>query len=76
MELTKSSNVSDPKIILLNKLQKYASNYLFVKFISRINSVKSALCLKVGGDEEPSVVPIDDISNKNACYLAALKILE
>ena len=75
-EVTKSSNVSVPEIIPLTKIQKYAKNDLFENVVSRIKSFKSALWLKEGGDEEPSVAPIYDISNKNACYLAALKILE
>ena len=73
VEVTKSSNANVPEIISLTKLQKYANNDLFVNVISRTNSVKSELCLKEGGDEEPQVAPIDKISNKNACYLSAFK---
>ena len=75
MELTKSSNVSVPEIIPLTKLQKYTNNDIFVSFVSGIKSVKSALWLKEGGDEEPSVSPTDNIYNKTVCYLAALKNL-
>ena len=67
--------MSVPNIIQLTKLQKYANNDIFVDFVSLIKSVNSALYLKEGGHEEPSVAPIDDIYNKNACYLAALKNL-
>ena len=37
VEVTRSSNGSVPEIIQLIKLQKYANNYLFVNFVSRIN---------------------------------------
>ena len=73
MEVAKSSNVSVPEIIPLTKLQEYANNDLFLNVVSGIKSVKSALWLKEGGDEEPALVPTDDIPSKNACYLAALK---
>ena len=75
MEVTKSSNVSVPEIIPLTKLQKYANNDLFVNVVSRIKSVKSALWLKEGLYEEPSLAPTYDISNKTAYYLAALQNL-
>ena len=65
--------MSVPEIIPLTKLQKYSKNDLFVNVVSRINSVKSELWLKEGGDEEPSLDPTYDISNKTACYLAALQ---
>ena len=73
VEITKSSNVSVPEIIPLTRLQKYTNNDLFVNVVSRINSVKSELWLKEGGDEEPSLDPTYDISNKTACYLVALQ---
>ena len=73
VEVTKSSNVSVPKIIQLTKLQRYANNDLFVIVISRIKSVKIAIWPKEGGDEEPVVAPTNDISNKNASYLGSLK---
>ena len=57
MELTKSSNVSDPEIIPLTKLQTYANNDLFLNVVSKIKSVKSAIWLKEGGDEEPPIAP-------------------
>ena len=38
-----------------------------------IKSVESALYMKEGGDEELSVAPTYDISNKSACYIAALQ---
>ena len=68
--------MSVPEVIPLTKLQTYANNDLFVSVIFRIKSVNSALWLKEGGDEEPSVAPAYDISNKTVCYLAALKHLE
>ena len=68
LEVTKSSNVSVPEIIPLTKLQKYANNDLFVNFVSRINSFKSELCMKEGGDEEPAVAPIYDISKKSVLF--------
>ena len=58
--------MSVPEIIPLTKLQKYADNDIFVNVVSIIKSVKSELWLKEGGDEEPAVVTIDYISNKNA----------
>ena len=73
MEVTKSSNVSVPEIIPLNKLQRYANNDIFVNVHSIIKSIKPALCMKEVGDEEPVVDPTDDISNKNMSYLAALQ---
>ena len=76
MEVTKSSNVSVPEITPLTKLQKYANNDLFVNVVSRNKSVKSALWLKEGGYEQPSVAHTDNISNKTVCYLAALQNLE
>ena len=57
--------MSVPEIIPLTKLQKYADNDIFVNVVSIIKSVKSELWLKEGGDEEPEVIPIDYISNKN-----------
>ena len=54
---------------------KYANNDLFVNVVSRIKSVKSALWLKEGGEEESSVAPADDISKKTVCYLEALQNL-
>ena len=63
-EVTKSSSVSVPEIIPRTKLQKYANNCIFVNVVSRIKSVRSALWLKEGGDEEPAVSPTDDIPNK------------
>ena len=71
--VTKSSNVSVPEIIPLTKFQTYANNDLFVNSVSRIKSVKSALWMKEGGDEELAVAPTYDIPNKNVCYLAALQ---
>ena len=59
MVVTKSSNVSVPEIIPLTKLQRYPNNDLFVNVVSRIKSVKSAIWLKEGGYEEPSVTPTD-----------------
>ena len=73
MEVTKSSNANVPEIIPLTKLQKYANNDLFIMFISRIKSVKSALWLNKGGDEELLVSPAYDISNRTVFCLAALK---
>ena len=74
MELTKSSYVSIPEIIPLTKIQRYANNYIFVNVVSVINSVKPAIWLKEGADnEEPVVSPTYDISNKNVFYLAALQ---
>ena len=67
--------MSFPEILPLTKIQKYANNDLFVNVVSGIKSANSALWLKVGGDEEPSVVPTHDISNKTACYLSALQNL-
>ena len=67
--------MSVPNIIQLTKLQKYANNDIFVNFVFLIKSVNSVLYLNEGGYEEPSLAPIDDIYNKNACYLAALKNL-
>ena len=67
--------MSVPEIILLAKLQKYTNNDLFVNLVSRIDWVKSALWMKERGDEEPEGAPTDNISNKNACYLAALQNL-
>ena len=65
--------MSVPEIIPLTKLQKYSKNDLFVNVVSRIKSVKSEIWLNEGVYEEPSVFPIDDTPNKNACYLAALQ---
>ena len=67
--------MSDPEIIPLTKLQKYAKKYLFVHVVTRIKSLKSTLWLKEGGYEEPPVAPTNDISNKTACYLASLQNL-
>ena len=64
MEVTKSSNVSVPEIIPLNKLQRYANNDIFVSFVSVIKSVKSTLWLKEGGYEEPSVALKYDMYKK------------
>ena len=74
-EVTKSSNVSFLEIIPLTKLQKYANNDIFVNVVSRIKPIKSYLWMKEWGYEEPAVALTYDISNKNACYLAALQIL-
>ena len=63
------------KIIPLTKLQKYANNDQFVNVFFRIKSVESALWLKEGGYEEPSVAPRYDIFNKTTCYLEVLKYL-
>ena len=68
--------MSVPEIIPLTKLQKYENSYLFVNLVSRINPVNSILCKKEVQNEEPEVAPTYDISNKNACYLSALKRLE
>ena len=76
VQVTKSSNMSVTEIIPMTKLQKYANNDLFINIVSRIKSIKSALWLNEGEDEEASVTPTDDISNKTLCYLAAQKILE
>ena len=57
----------------MTKIQKYENNDLFVNIVSRIESVKSALWMKEGGEEELSVAPAYDISNINVSYLAALK---
>ena len=75
MEVTKSSNVNVPEIIPLTKFQRYAKNDLFVNIVSRIDSVKPAICLKEGADNEEVVAPTHDISNQNVCYLAALQHL-
>ena len=61
------------EIIPLTKLQKCANDDLFINVVTIIKSVESALCLKEGGDEEPSAAPTYDIFNETACYLAALK---
>ena len=45
-KVTKSSNVSIPKIIQLTKIQRYANNDLFVNVVSSIKSFKPALWLK------------------------------
>ena len=45
----------------------------FLNVVSIIKSVKSVLCLKVEGNEEPSVAPTDDISNKTTFYLEAIQ---
>ena len=73
VEITKSSNVSVPEIIPLDKLQKYANNDLFVNVFSIIKSVNSELWLKEGGYEELAVASTDDIFIKNTFYLAALQ---
>ena len=73
MVVTKSSNVSVPEIIPLTKLQKYANNYIFVNVVSIIDSVKSALCMKEGGDKEPAVTPIDNIPKKWMLFSSTTK---
>ena len=55
--------MSVKEIIQQTKLQKYANNNLLLNVVSRINSVKTALCLKERGDEQPVVAPTDDIYN-------------
>ena len=75
MELTNVSSMSVPEIISLNKLQSYANNDLFVNIYSVIKSVKPAILLKEGADNEGVVPPTNDISNKNVCYLSALQHL-
>ena len=75
MEVTKPSNVSVSDIIPLTKQQRYANNDLFVNVVSSIKSVKPAICLKEGIDNEEVVSPTDDIFNKNNYYLVALQIL-
>ena len=72
VKVIKSSNVSVPVIISLTKIQRYENNYLFVNVVSRIKSVMLALQLKEGGDAEPLLSPINDISTKDVSYLAAL----
>ena len=74
-EVTKSSNVSVPEIILLNKLQRYAKNDIFVNVVSRIESVKLPIFMKEGADNAEVAAPTYDISNKNMCYLAELQHL-
>ena len=75
MEVTKSSNVSVSEVIQMIKPQRYTNNDLFLNFVSIINTVGLSLWMKEGGDKEPVLAPIDDISNKNASYLAALQNL-
>ena len=67
--------MSVPENITLTRIQWYENNDIFVNFVFLIKSVNSVLYLNEGGYEEPSLAPIDDIYNKNACYLAALNNL-
>ena len=67
--------MSVPEIITLTKIQRYANNDIFVNVVSRIKSVKPTIWMKEVSDNEEVVAPTDDISNKNVCYLAALKHL-
>ena len=73
--VTKSSNVSVPNNISLNKLQRYANNYLFKNYVSRNKSVKIAIWPRKEADNEELVAPTYDIFNKNVCYLTALQHL-
>ena len=58
--------MSVPEIIPLTKIQKYANNDIFVKKIPELSQSSQ-------NSEELVVSPAYDISNKNACYLAALQ---
>ena len=64
MEVTNSSNVSVPEIIPLTRLQKYANNDIFVNVVSVIKSVKPAIWLKEGADNEELVSPTYYIPTK------------
>ena len=72
VQVTNSSNVSDPEIIYQDKIWKYENNDLFGSAVSIFKSVKPALWLEEGGDNETEVDPIDGISSKATYYLAAL----
>ena len=72
VQVTNSSNVSDPEIIHKDKLRKYDNNDLFVSVISIFKSLEPALWLKEGGDYEPVAAPIAGMSSKATYYLAAL----
>ena len=64
--------MSVPEIITLTKIQRYANNDIFVNVVSEIESVKLAIWMKEGSDNEEVVAPTYDISNKKLCYLLAL----
>ena len=72
LQVTNSSNVSDPETIHQDNLQKYENNDLFVSVVSVLNSVNPEMWLKEGGYNEPVVAPTARMSSKSTSYLAAL----
>ena len=73
MDVTKSSNVSDPEIIQHSKLHKYVNEDLFVTITSIFKYAKLALWLKGGGDDEPKLSTVACISSMAPAYSAALQ---
>ena len=75
MQVTNSSNVSDPEIIRQSKIRQYENNDLFVIFVSVFKSVNPALWLKEEVYNEPVVATIYVMSSKENSYLEALQQL-
>ena len=76
VQVTKSSNVSDPEIFCQDEIRKYENNDLFISLNSIFKSVKTAMWLKEGGDDEPVVDPVSGMSSKDTSYLESLQQME
>ena len=68
LQVTKSSNVSDPEIIHQVKHQNYENNDIFVSVVSVFKSVNPALWLKEEVYNEPVVATIYVMSSKENSY--------